>query len=180
MLTHSVGRGLWRTLVTAQRGKALGRRNLVFVWRSGLCRSPLSAENLRRFGNIMLGWGGLFCLAMLPVVLGFVASVERSPRSNASKESAVPKGQYQLGPPLEAMPPTAVLGNTLKRGCYFCHWDQLWFHQGHSPKVKGLAPTVAVAVFPAGTVRFRCQWLAYGLASDAWGRQTSKRPTFCR
>lgn len=151
----------------ATRGRALAVATMGFAL--GEATMPLSFVWLKRQFDWHHLWvaAGVFCLAMIPVLL-LMLRTERTPASVAAKNASTgmddrfwTRGEALRHPLFWSVVPALL---------FFPGFiTAFWFHQVHFAEIKGWPLLSLVAVIPLGTLAAVLSTIGYGWAIDRWG-----------
>ncbi len=151
----------------ATRGRALAIAALGFSL--GEATLPLTFVWLKRHVDWHLLWlgAGVFCLLMLPVLLGLLR-LERTPLAMTEDHtSAGMDGRHWTR--IEALRSPLFWSLSLAMMLMPAFSTAFWFHQVHFAEVKGWDHLTLVAVFPLGTLALVISTQVFGWAIDRWG-----------
>jgi MFS family permease len=151
----------------ATRGRALAIAALGFSL--GEATLPLTFVWLKRHVDWHLLWlgAGVFCLLMLPVLLGLLR-LERTPLAMTEDHtSAGMDGRHWTR--IDALRSPLFWSLSLAMMLMPAFSTAFWFHQVHFAEVKGWDHLTLVAVFPLGTLALVISTQVFGWAIDRWG-----------
>ena len=151
----------------ATRGRALAIATLGFSL--GEATLPLTFVWLKRHIDWHLLWlgAGVFCLLMLPVLLGLLR-LERTPLAMTEDHtSAGMDGRHWTR--IDALRSPLFWSLSLAMMLMPAFSTAFWFHQVHFAEVKGWDHLSLVAVFPLGTLALVISTQIFGWAIDRWG-----------
>ena len=151
----------------ATRGRALAIAALGFSL--GEATLPLTFVWLKRHIDWHLLWlgAGVFCLLMLPVLLGLLR-LERTPLAMTEDHgSAGMDGRHWTR--IDALRSPLFWSLSLAMMLMPAFSTAFWFHQVHFAEVKGWDHLSLVAVFPLGTLALVISTQVFGWAIDRWG-----------
>ena len=151
----------------ATRGRALAIAALGFSL--GEATLPLTFVWLKRHIDWHLLWlgAGVFCLLMLPVLLGLLR-LERTPLAMTEDHtSAGMDGRHWTR--IDALRSPLFWSLSLAMMLMPAFSTAFWFHQVHFAEVKGWDHLTLVAVFPLGALALVISTQIFGWAIDRWG-----------
>jgi MFS family permease len=149
------------------RGRALAIAALGFSF--GEATLPLTFVWLKRHVDWHILWigAGVFCLLLLPVLLGLLR-LERTPLAMAEDHTSTGMDSRHWTR-IEALKSPLFWSLSLSMMLMPAFSTAFWFHQVHFAEVKGWDHLALVAVFPFGTLALVISTQAFGWAIDRWG-----------